>query len=508
MIKQEIIDLISKKTGLSEDKIRLTRTENADFGDFTTNIAMQLKKPAQEIADKLKSDLFERVTVAGPGFINFFIAPVFLQKQVSEILDKKNKYGDLKVGENKKVNVEFISANPTGPLTLGNGRGGFCGDVLANVLKKAGYGVIKEYYINDTGEQIKKLGHSVIGDAEAVYKGPYIEDLKKQIKGADPEKVGEKSAAVILKTIKKSVSKGMKIKFDVWFSEKSLYKKGEVARVLDLFKKKKLTYEQEGALWFKTTDFGDDKDRVLVKADGEETYLSSDIAYLKDKIERGFDKIIVFLGADHYGYVSRIKAAAVALGHKKEDIDIVIMQLVRLFDGQNEVRMSKRTGIYITIDELINEVGLDATRFFFLSRSSDSHLAFDLNLAKKQSNENPVYYVQYAHARICSILNKAKISKIDSSCLKLLKHPAELSLANQLTRMPEVVESVAGDYQVQRIPQYAMDLATAFHQFYQECQVITDDEKTTRARLSLIVAAKIVLNSTLSLMGVSAPEKM
>jgi len=508
MIKQEIVNLISKKTGLGADKIKVTRTENADFGDFTTNIALQLKKPAQEIADKINSGLFSKVTVAGPGFINFFIAPDILQSQIAEILDEKKSYGDLKIGKSKAVNVEFISANPTGPLTLGNGRGGFCGDVLANVLEKAGYRAVKEYYINDTGEQIKKLGHSVIGDAEAVYKGPYIEALRKEIKVADPEKVGEKAAAVILKTIKKSVADNMKIVFDVWFSEKSLYQKKEVSRVLDFLNKKKLTYEKDGALWFKSTLFGDDKDRVLVKADGEETYLASDVAYLKDKIKRGFKKIFVFLGADHYGYVARIKAAAVALGYKKEDINIIIMQLVRLFDGQNEVRMSKRTGIYITIDELINEVGLDAARFFFLSRASDSHLSFDLNLAKKQSNENPVYYVQYAHARICSILQKTKLNKKDNSLLKLLNHPAELNLMKQLMRLPEVVEETAEDFQVQRLPQYTLDLATAFHQFYHECQVITEDKKITAARLSLITAVKIVLSETLSLMGVSAPEKM
>jgi len=507
MIKREIIKLISQKTGLKEDKIKVTRTENADFGDFTTNIAMQLKKPAQEIADKLKSNLFEKIAVAGPGFINFFVAPAVLQKQVGTILKEKDKFGQLKIGKGRKINVEFISANPTGPLTLGNGRGGFCGDVLANVLEKADYKITREYYINDTGEQIKQLGHSVLNDSEAVYKGSYIEDLKKEIKDTDPEKAGKEAAAVILKIIKKSVVEVMKINFDVWFSEKSLYQKKEVDRAMDILKKKKLTYEKDGALWFKTIDFGDDKDRVLVKADGEKTYLASDIAYLQDKIRRGFDKIIVFLGADHYGYVARIKAAAVALGYKKEDFEIIIMQLVRLFDGQNEVRMSKRTGTYITIEELINEVGLDAARFFFLSRASDSHLTFDLNLAKKQSNENPVYYVQYAHARICSILAKAKMIEVGPQS-SLLVHPAELSLINQLTRLPEVIEDVAKDYQIQRLPQYAMDLATAFHQFYHECQVIADDKKLTSARLSLVMATKIVLKNTLSLMGISAPEKM
>ena len=255
--------------------------------------------------------------------------------------------------------MEFISANPTGPLTLGNGRGGFGGDVLANVLEKAGYKVSREYYINDTGNQIKALGHSVIGDAEAVYKGEYIDELRKEVKGKDPEKVGEKAAKIILeKMIKPSVKK-MGIKFDKWFSETTLYKNKEVDEAIDELKKKGFTYESEGALWFKSKDLGDDKDRVLVRADGIKTYFASDIAYLKNKFERGFEKLIIFLGADHYGYVARLKAACQALGFKKDDIDAIVLQLVRLFENGKEVRMSKRTGIYVTIDELIDEVGLD-----------------------------------------------------------------------------------------------------------------------------------------------------
>jgi arginyl-tRNA synthetase len=403
--------------------------------------------------------------------------------------------------------VEFISANPTGPLTLGNGRGGFCGDVLANILIKAGYKTKREYYINNTGEQIKKLGHSVIGDKEAVYQGEYINALRKEISGQDPEKVGEKAAAVILKRMIEPAVKKMRLEFDVWFSEKKLNK--ETGKALEFLKKSGLTYEAEGALWFKSTQFGDDKDRVLVKAGGERTYLASDIAYLKNKFGRKFQKLIFFWGADHHGYIGRIKAAAEALGYKKEQIEIIICQLVRLMKDGQEVKMSKRSGIYVTIDELIDEVGLDVARFFFLSRAADSHLNFDLALAKDQSEKNPVYYIQYAYARICSILAKSGIKNPNSkNDLGLLCHPSELRLIKQLIRFPEIVEDTAKDYQIQRLPQYALDLATVFHQFYRDCQVLSDNLHLARARLSLASATRIVLKNTLSLMGISAPEKM
>jgi len=512
MIRQEIIKLVQKATGESQEKIQVAYPEGQGFGDYTTNIALRLKKPATEIAGKLKSDLFEKVEVAGPGFINFFLSKEYLQEQVGTILKEKEKFGQLKIGQGRKINVEFISANPTGPLTLGNGRGGFWGDVLANVLNKAGYQAEREYYINDTGEQIKKLGHSVLKDAEAVYQGRYIEELRKKIKGNDPEKIGQSAAKIILQEMIKPTIKKMKIKFDVWFSEKTLYQKKEVSRALNILKKKKLSYESEGALWFKSTQFGDDKDRVLIKDDGEKTYLASDAAYLKNKFARGFQKLIFFWGADHYGYVARIKAAAEALGYNKEQINIIVMQLVRLIREGQEVRMAKRTGTYVTLDELIDEVGLDVTRFFFLARGADTHLNFDLALAKKQSEDNPVYYIQYAYARICSILRKSKMIEVrpQSNLIdyKLLCHPAELKLIKQLIRLPEIIEDITKDYQVQRLPQYATDLATAFHQFYRDCQVLSENIHLAQARLSLVSATQIVLKNTLSLMGISAPEKM
>jgi len=511
MTREEIEKLIEKAVRdfyKKEVKVKVERPQDSVFGDYATNVAMILKKNPQEIADVIKdSTILEKIEVKA-GFINFFLSKKYLQKQIKEILKKKEKFGQIKIGKREKVNVEFISANPTGPLTLGNGRGGFCGDVLANVLTKAGFKAEREYYVNDTGEQVRKLGHSILGDSEAVYRGDYIEELRKKIKGENAEKIGEKAAEIILKeTIKPTVGK-MKIKFDTWFSEKSLYQKKEVNKVLDFLEKEGSSYKKERALWFKSTEFGDDKDRVLIKADGEPTYFLSDIAYLKNKIKRGFKTLFFFWGADHFGYINRIKAAAGVLGFDKDNVRIVIMQLVRLIRQGEEVKMSKRAGVYVTLDELIDEVGLDAARFFFLTRSPDTHLNFDLDLAKEQSEKNPVYYVQYAYARICSILKKTEIKNPVTENLKLLNHPSELNLIKQLIRLPEIIEDTRRDYQVQRLPQYSVDLATVFHQFYRDCRVISGDKKLSKARLSLVLAAKIVFKNTLDLMGVSAPGKM
>lgn len=532
MLKEEIAKLIEKtvKDLQKKKKLVLVKIPNIVinyskekiYGDYATNIALQLAKIINrnpvEIADLLASNLqkplsnlFQKIEAVKPGFINFFVSKEYLQNQITEILKRKEKFGSLKIGENEKVNVEFISANPTGPLTLGNGRGGFCGDVLANVLGKAGYKVTREYYINDVGEQIRKLGLSIKNPEELFYKGDYIEDLREKgiaWEALGEEVIGYKAAQRILKEMIKPTVKKMGINFGVWFSEKNLCQKKEVDKILDWLKEKKLTYEKEGALWFKSTKFGDDKDRVLIKADEETTYFLSDIVYLKNKFKRGFKKLVFFWGADHHGYVGRMKAAILALGYKKEQADFIIMQLVRLFKKGKQARMSKRIGIYVTLDELIDEVGLDVARFFFLTRNPGSHLNFDLDLAKEKSEKNPVYYVQYAHARICSILRKTKASKSQSLSLKLLDHPSELELMEQLIRLPEIVEDTAKDYQVQRIPQYAIDLTTAFHQFYENCKVLSEAEGLRNARLSLVLATKIVLKSTLDLMGISAPEKM
>lgn len=509
-------------------EIHIEYPEEKIHGDYSTNIAMiighQNKKNPIDIANKIQKEIekqqekfFERVEVAKPGFVNFFISKEYLQEQIKVILKQKDKFGRLRANSKQKINIEFISANPTGPLTLGNGRGGFCGDVLANILETAGFNVKREYYINDTGGQIKKLGHSVLGDEEAVYQGDYIKDLRKNIKGKNAEEVGDKSAKFILKNMIKPTTNKMKIKFDVWFSEKDLYRKKEIDKTLTLLKRKKLVYEKEKALWFKSSKFGDDKDRVLVKKDSEPTYFLSDIAYLNNKIKRGFKKMFFFWGADHFGYVDRIKAATKALGLNKTDIKIIIMQMVRLIKQGREVKMSKRTGTYITLDELIDEVGLDVARFFFLTKSFNTHLNFDLDIAKEQSDKNPVYYIQYAHVRICSILNQSikqdKTKKIISGAeignLNLLDDQAELELIKKLVRFPEIIKDISEDNQVQRLPQYALELASSFHHFYRDCRVYQETEKElSYARLSLIVATKIILKNTLSLMGISAPDKM
>lgn len=490
MIRDDIRKLVEKaikELGFKAPRVLIEEPREKTHGDYATNVAMVVGKEdpmkiAEMIKTKIKSNIIDKIEVVKPGFINFFVSKEFLQKQTGEILKKKEKFGNLNIGKKQKINVEFISANPTGPLTLGNGRGGFCGDVLSNVLEKAGYNVIREYYLNDRGKQ--------------------VEDLKKGLYK------GEKRTALqIQKENQEFITKKLKIKFDNWFSEKSLYKNKEVDKVLGYLRKKKLTYKEEGALWFKSTKFGDDKDRVLIKKGGDYTYLASDITYLKNKFNRKFNKLIYFWGADHHGYIGRMKAAAKALGYKKEQVDFIIMQMVRLLEKGKQVRMSKRAGTYVALEELIDEVGLDVARFFFLIRGYGTHLNFDLSLAKEKSEKNPVYYVQYAYARICSILRKAKI-RPDIKSLNELKEESELDLIKQLIRFEEIIDDTSKDYQVQRIPQYAIDLAESFHKFYKNCRVLTDDKKLSQARLSLILATQAVLKNTLNIMGISAPEKM
>jgi arginyl-tRNA synthetase len=546
MIKKEIEKLIAnsikklQKEGIFPEfkvpEIEVEYPREKIHGDYSTNVAMVLakvvKKKPMEIAKILGSRLqilgsrfCEKIEVAKPGFINFFLSNEYLQRQVGEVLKQGEEFGNLKIGKNQKVQVEFISANPTGPLTVGNSRGGTFGDVLGNVLKKAGFKTEKEYYFNDRGTQITALGHSVLKDEKAQYKGKYIDDLNKKIKEKNPEKAGEIAAKIIMKMIKKTVAK-MGIKYDRWFSEASLHKSGDVDKVINFLKKKSFVYEKDGAKWFRSTDFGDTRDRVLVKNNGEKTYLAVDIAYHKYKFEKKkFNKVINVWGADHFGAMPSLKAGVEALGHKGK-LDFLLHQFVTLFEKKEKLKMSKRLGIYVIMDELLDKVGIDVARFFFLQKSADTHLNFDLDLAKEQSEKNPVYYIQYAHARICSILRKLKTEneklKTITKNLKFLKHPSELELIKQLIKFPEIIEDTARDYQVQRIPQYALDLAAVFHRFYRDCRVLTDYNSPTtlpplagpsngslrKARLALVLVTKIVLKNTLDLMGISAPERM
>ncbi|MCX6718169.1 MAG: arginine--tRNA ligase [Candidatus Staskawiczbacteria bacterium] len=520
MIKEEIKKIIEK---VIKGEVLNFSVETSSHADYSSNVALILAKKEnknpRETAELIKTEiekqknkLFSKIEVVN-GFINFYLSEKYLKEQVQKVLKGKEKFGSSNIGKKQKINVEFISANPTGPLTLGNGRGGFGGDVLAKVLEKAGYKVSREYYINDIGAQITKLGHSVIGDEEAVYSGKYIEDLRKEIVGLPKsynfkaEEIGEKAGKIILEKMIKPSVKRMGIKFDTWFSETTLYKNGVVDKTIAELTKKGFAYESEGALWFKSSELGDDKDRVLIREDGVKTYFASDIAYLRNKFERGFDKLIIFLGADHYGYVARLKAACQALGYNKENVDAIVLQLVKLFENGKEVRMSKRTGIYVTIDELIDEVGLDVARFFFLQRSLNTHFNFDMDLAKEKSDKNPVFKVQYAYARINSIFAKSKI-KAKTNNLDLLKEQSELELIKQLIRFPEIIGDSANDYQLQRLPNYAIELADSFHKFYEKCRVVTEDKKLTEARLSLILATKIVLENALKLMGISTPKEL
>jgi len=502
-------------------EILIEHPEEKVHGDYATNIAMviakEIKKNPLEIAEnlksqisKVKSKLFEKIEVAKPGFINFFLSKEYLQKQVREILKQGENFGQLKIGKGRRVQVEFISANPTGPLTVGNARGGPFGDVLGNVLKKAGFKVEKAYYINDYGMQILTLGHSVSKDEKAQYKGDYLDYLHKRIKEKDPYKAGKIAAKIIVEEMIKKTTDRMGIKYDEWFSEDSLHSSSQVDKTLAFLKKKGLIYEKEGALWFKSSKYGDERDRVVVKKDDWKTYLAGDIAYHKYKFEKKkFDKVIDIWGADHAGDVAGLQAGVEALGHKSK-LDIILLQFVTLLEKKEKLKMSKRAGIYVTMDELLNEIPLDVVRFFFLQKSADTHLNFDLSLAKVEGEKNPVYYIQYAHARICSILKRIKNYELRIKNLnyQLLTHQSELELVKQLIGLPEIIEDITRDYQVQRLPQYAMDLATIFHQFYRDCKVLSEVEGLREARLALILATKIVLKNTLNLMGVSAPEKM
>jgi len=532
------------------EKIQVDYPNDEKFGDYVSNLAMLLAKKIgkspMEIANQIVKLLngqiaknpsptlpfqkgeekispfdkgglggifmFEKVEVANPGYINFYLSEKYLQNKIEEINSQKGNFGKNQIGQGKKINNEFISANPTGPLHLGNGRGGFYGDVVSNVLRKVGFEVINEYYVNDSGEQVIKLGHSVLKDREAVYGGVYIDELREKYKNiSDIREIGEKAAKDILENIvQKTVKEKMQINFDKWTSEKKIQDDGYVDRAIDLLKEKKLTYDSGGALWLKTTQFGDDKDRVLIKSNGENAYIAGDCGYMLNKIERGFSRLIMGLGADHHGYVSRLKAVAKALDFTG-DFRIVISQMVRIVKDGKEVKMSKRSGNVVYIDELIDKVGHDTARFFFLMYCPDTHMSFDLKLAEERSEKNPVFYAQYAHTRICSILRKAREKGIDFTKADLTKiiQKKELKLARELDKFPELIEEIAQDYTVHKLPHYAIKLADEFHSFYNDLKVIDEDNlEVSRARLKLINAVRIVLAETLRLIGVKAPEKM
>jgi len=559
MTRQTVADLIKKsvlalqKEGVfptrlrrgysgQEFEVQIERTANLQFGDFTTNAAMKLvgevRKNPIEIAnlikermadDKTASKIFKKVEVAGPGFINFYLADSYFQSRVAAILKAGKKYGSNSLGKKRKVQVEFISANPTGPLHLGNGRGGAIGNALANVLAFSGYSVEREYYVNDRGNQIKMLGASTSAGREFaqkyrleenIYRGEYIRQWEEKNKKLaekyknNPEELGRRMAKDFLNQMIKPAIKKFGIQFDEWFSEKSLYDGGTVGKILKFLKDKNLVYAKDNALWFRAKNFGDDEDRVLVKSDGEMTYFLSDLAYHWNKFSaRRFNQVIDIWGADHYGYLTRVRAGLRALKIPEDKLAVIVMQLVRLIENGREIKMSKRAGAYVTLDELIDEVGGDVAKFFFLMSSPDAHMDFDLTLAKEKSEKNPVYYVQYAHARICSILKKSKIEKhtkyqIPNTKYQLLNHSSELALLKELDYFPELVYDIARNYEVHRLTHYAIGLAKLFHAFYRDCRVVGEEKNLMEARLGLILATQIVLKNLLDLIGVSAPEKM
>ncbi len=517
--------------------------KNDAFGDYSTNIALVLKgkvgKPPREIAQSFVEKLnqeenFSKVEIAGPGFINFWIAEDFYRKNLKDLLEKGDDFFKLDLGRGQKVLLEFVSANPTGPLHIGHGRGAAYGDSIARILSQTGFSVVREYYINDQGTQMHILGKSVylrarelVGEKiefpEDGYQGAYIYDIAKLALGRYPNLLSlpedeaialcrDLAVEVILEDIKKDLEK-FRVHFDSWYSERSLFERGVVVRVLRLLEEKGLIYEKDSALWFRAKYFGDEKDRVLRKSTGDYTYFASDIAYHYEKFfERGFDLCINLWGADHHGYVPRLKSAMKALGIPEEKLRVILIQMVNLLEGTELKSMSTRRGEFVELKELISEVGTDAVRFIFLSRSSDSPLDFDVELTKKQSQENPVYYVQYAHARICSVFAKAEEKGIKPNFLEanlaLLHEKEELKLLKLIDSFDDVLESSALQLAPYKITYYLMDLASAFHDYYTKYRIIQDDTELMKARLALCEGVRKVLRQGLELLGVSAPEKM
>lgn len=521
----EIANQIYGDIEILEDEIEINHPPE-DFGDYSCNIGMKLagklKRSPFEITEEIGSELekneaaknFEKIEAVRPGFLNLKLSKEYYQKIVAEILEKKGEFGQSEIGKGVKIQVEFVSANPTGPIHLGNGRGGPMGDVLGNVFAKAGFETKKEYYVNNFGNQVKVLGHSVLKDDEAQYRGDYIDTLNTELPAElsnDPFEVGQWAAEKITQGIIKSSMEKLGIKFDNYFGEKTLHESGEVKNVLEDFQKRDLIYEKDGALWFRASNYGDEKDRVVKKSTGEMTYFGGDIAYHKNKFDRGFDRVINIWGADHHGDVARVLGAVEALGHKGK-LEIILSQFVRVIKDGKEFKMSKRAGTYISVDDLLQEVGKDAFRFFFLMHSADTHMDFDIQLAKDKSDKNPVFYVQYAHARMCSIFRKndeEKICDIDKANLKLLTHDKEIELIRHLNKFPELIEEIAVSYDVHKLPYYAMKLADKFHSFYHDCKVLdAENGELSAARLKVVDSTRNVLVEVLELMGIDAPEKM
>ena len=526
-------------------EIIIERPSNQEHGDFATNLPLRLSrstnlKPmelAGKLVDKIPSESsIYKVEAAHPGFVNFYLSDSWIQTQVDVVRHLGSSYGNLDVGNDRKMMVEFVSVNPTGPVHVGHARGAVLGSALANILTAAGYSVTREYYINDAGSQMEAFYRSVysrymedLGFASEFpsngYRGDYILEIAREIISLENDRftgIDELEAIKAIGAIarEKMVSviasdlEDIGVRFNNWFSEHSLYDNHEYDQTMQILRDKDYLTERENALWFASTQLGEDKDNVVVRSTGEPTYFASDIAYHYNKFSvRGFEKVINIWGADHQGHVPRMKAAVTALGLDGDALTVLIAQLVTLKRGDEVVRASKRTGEFVTLRELVDEVGSDACRYFFLARAASTQMEFDLELAKKESSENPVYYVQYAHARNVSILNLARSQNIDwtSGDLTLLTDVNELNLIRAMVRLPELIEYMSTNLEPHHLPHYAMELAIAFHWFYENCRVISahrEDDNVTLARLKLVEAAQIVLKNTLGLMGMNAPDRM
>ncbi|HOM02231.1 MAG TPA: arginine--tRNA ligase [Acetivibrio sp.] len=530
------------------DELFIEIPKEKGHGDFSTNIAMQaaktVKKPPRQVAEIIIKNMdtsntyIDRVETAGPGFINFFLTNAWLYDVLKVIQKEKENYGQLDIGRGQKVMVEFVSANPTGPLHMGNARGGALGDCIASVLEKAGYDVTREFYINDAGNQIEKFGISLEARYIQLLKGEdaiefpedgyhgediidhmkaYIEENGDKLLDVDAE---ERRKALVEYALPKNIERIKKaledygVNYDVWFSEQSLYDNGEVQETLDILKENGYTVEKDGAVWFKASALGAEKDEVIVRNNGIPTYFAADIAYHRNKfLKRKFDRVINLLGADHHGHAARMKCALKSFGIDPDKLDIVIFQLVRLYRNGEIARMSKRTGRAISLTDLLEEVGRDAARFFFNTKASGSHLDFDLDLAVKKSNENPVYYVQYAYARSCSMLRLLegegfKIPDVDSVDLTLLKAPEEIELMKKLSEYPEEIRISAQTLEPSRLTRYVLDVAGNFHSFYNACRVKGENEDLMYARMVLVDSTRIVIKNVLDVLSITAPEKM
>ncbi|PEW70369.1 arginine--tRNA ligase [Bacillus cereus] len=547
LIKEEIQAAVLKAELATEEQIPnvvLESPKDKTNGDFSTNMAMQLarvaKKAPRMIAEELVANFdkakasIEKIEIAGPGFINFYMDNSYLTDLIPTIVNAGEAYGETNTGKGEKVQVEFVSANPTGDLHLGHARGAAVGDTLCNLLAKAGYDVSREYYINDAGNQIHNLALSVEARymqalgldkemPEDGYHGADIIGIGKRLAeefGDRYAKADEKESYEFYREygLKYELAKlqkdleSFRVKFDVWFSETSLYKNGKIDQALAVLKEREEIFEEDGATWFRSMTYGDDKNRVLIKNDGSYTYLTPDIAYHRDKLERGFDKLINIWGADHHGYIPRMKAAIQALGYDKDTLEVEIIQMVQLYQNGEKMKMSKRTGKAVTLRELMEEVGVDAMRYFFAMRSGDSHLDFNMDLAVSKSNENPVYYAQYAHARVCSILRQGEelgLATGGDVNYKLVTSEKEVELLKKLGEFPAVVADAAQKRLPHRITNYAFELAATLHSFYNAEKVLNQDNvELSKARYELMKAVRTTLQNALAIVGVSAPEKM